>query len=49
LSICLEAEDSVPVRYSDLYKREKSGAELGNMFKKKKSFPIAPDGNQSDH
>jgi hypothetical protein len=33
------------MRYSDLYKQEKAQAEMGIMFKKKKSYPIAPDGN----
>jgi len=46
LSISLEPEEPVPIHYSDLYKQKKAHAEMGNMFKKKKSYPIAPDGNQ---
>ena len=35
----------IPVRYSDIYKQEKAQIEMGYFFKKKKTYPIAPDGN----
>lgn len=41
ISIDLEP---VPVRYSDIYKREKAKSEMGGIFRKKNVYPIAPDG-----
>lgn len=46
--ILIEPEEPVPIRYADLYKREKAQLEVIDLFKKKKSFPIAPDGNFVD-
>ncbi|CAF3517497.1 unnamed protein product [Rotaria sp. Silwood1] len=37
------SEEPVPLRYTDLYKQEKARIEMDYMFKKKKSFLIAPD------
>ena len=42
-----ENEGSGPVRYADLYKREKARIEMAYMSKKKNSYLIAPDSNLS--
>ncbi|CAF3948071.1 unnamed protein product [Rotaria sp. Silwood2] len=44
-TISTEPEEPAPVRYADLYKQEKARMEMGYIFKKKKSYLIAPDSN----
>jgi hypothetical protein len=46
LTIHLIYLEPVPIHYFDTYKQAKAQAEMGAMFKKKKTYPIAPDGNQ---
>ena len=46
MGICIDLEP-VPVRYSDIYKREKAQSEMGGIFRKKNIYPIAPDGKDS--
>ncbi|CAF5115946.1 unnamed protein product, partial [Rotaria magnacalcarata] len=40
-----EYEGPGPVRYADLYKREKARIEMAYVSKKKNSYLIAPDSN----
>ena len=43
--VCVNLEP-VPVRYLDIYKREKARSEMGRMFRSKTVYPIAPDGKK---
>lgn len=48
IGICIDLEP-VPVRYSEIFKREKAQSEMGGVFRKKKNvYPIAPDGKDSE-
>ena len=40
--------EPVPVRYLDIYKRDKARKEMGTMFRSKTVYPIAPDGKDSN-
>ncbi|CAF4531504.1 unnamed protein product [Rotaria socialis] len=42
-SFSAECEGPAPVRYADLYKREKARIEMAYMSKKKNAYLIAPD------